>query len=260
MAKVRKHQQSRGWALLTAVVLIKPVLLAISKREWIDGDKIPAKGGCIVVANHLSHLDPVMLAHIVYDHGRAPRYLAKAALFDVFFVGTILRGAKQIPVQRMTTDAVGAYEAAVEAVNAGEAIVVYPEGTITRDPDGWPMRGKTGAARIALATGAPVIPIGQWGPQDVLPAYSKNLHVLPRRTVHLKVGDPVDLSDLLGRPVTPDRVAEATDRILAAITHVVEDLRDEQAPPERFDPRAAGVKEIGNPRKGKNARKDRGTA
>jgi len=246
--KVRKHQQPRGWALLTAVVILKPVMLGALKREWIDGDKIPAKGGCIVVLNHVSHLDPIAAAHILYDYGRAPRYLAKSGLFNLFFVGTILRGARQIPVERMTTDAVGAYDAAVAAVRAGEAVVVYPEGTITRDPDGWPMRGKTGAARIALETQAPVIPVGQWGVQDLLPAYSTRPHPWPRKTVHVKVGEPVDLSDLYDRGVTPELIREATDRIMAAITALVEELRGGKAPATRFDPRAAGVKEIGNPR------------
>ena len=147
----------------------------------------------------------------------------------------------------MTEGAVTAFDAAVEAVHAGECIGVYPEGTITKDPDGWPMRGKTGAARIALATGCPVIPIGQWGAQDMLPAYSLRPHLFPRKTTSYKVGDPVDLSDLMGKPVTNEVLHEATDRIMAAITALVEDLRGEKAPAVRFDPRTSGVTEIGNP-------------
>ena len=249
MSKVRKHQQPRGWALLTAVAILKPTIRAALRREWIDGDKIPATGGCVVVLNHVSHLDPIASAHIIYDHGRSPRYLAKSGLFRVFFVGTILRGAKQIPVERMTADAVGAFDSAVAAVRAGEVVVVYPEGTITRDPDGWPMRGKTGAARIALETQAPVIPMGQWGVQDLLPAYSTKLRPFPRKQVRVKVGDPVDLSDLYELDLSPEAIRIATDRIMAAITALVEELRGGHAPAERFDPKAAGVKEIGNPTK-----------
>ena len=126
---------------------------------------------------------------------------------------------------------------------------MYPEGTITKDPDGWPMRGKTGAARIALQTGCPVIPIGQWGAQDILPAYSVKFHALPRRTAHYKVGDPVDLTDLMGRPITNEVLREATERIMAAIIELVADLRHETPPTVRFDPRSAGVKQIGNPNK-----------
>ena len=90
----------------------------------------------------------------MYDHGRLPRYLAKAGLFKNKFLGFFLRSAGQIPVDRRRKNAAGAFDAAVAAVRDGECVVVYPEGTITRDPDLWPMVGKSGAARIALATGA----------------------------------------------------------------------------------------------------------
>ena len=65
---------------------------------------------------------------------------------------------------------------------------IYPEGTITKDPDLWPMIGKTGAARVALETGCPVIPIAQWGPQEILAPYSKRLRLLPPKTVHVLAG------------------------------------------------------------------------
>ncbi len=113
------------------------------------------------------------------------------------------------------------------------------------------MRGKTGAARIALATGCPVIPVGQWGAQELLPAYTVRPHPFPRKTTAFKVGDPVDLDDLRGRPVTAEMLHDATDRIMAAITGLVEDLRGERAPAVRFDPKQSGVTEIGNPRKKK---------
>jgi len=135
----------------------------------------------------------------------------------------------------------------VAAVRAGECVVVYPEGTITRDPGGWPMTGKTGAARIALETACPVIPIGQWGAQALLAPYAKRPDLFPRKTVTMKVGDPVDLSDLVGQEHTPVVVAQATDRIMAAVTALVAEVRGELAPAERFDPRAAGVAAIGNP-------------
>jgi 1-acyl-sn-glycerol-3-phosphate acyltransferase len=238
------------------VGIVKPILLAVSKREWIDGEKIPATGGCVVAVNHISHLDPMTLGYFLYDHGRLVRYLTKEALFRTPVLKYIVRDAGQIPVKRMTAGAASAFDAAVEAVRAGECVGVYPEGTITKDPDGWPMRGKTGAARIALTTGCPVIPIGQWGAQDILPAYSLRFHAFPRRTAHYKVGDPVDLSDLQGKPVTNELLQEATERIMAAITELVADLRGETPPSVRFDPRAAGVRQIGNPRKRETGAKD----
>jgi len=236
------------------VGILKPALLATTKQNWIDAEKIPASGGCIIVLNHISHVDPLTAAHILWDHGRIPRYLAKSGLFKNKALGTIFRSAGQIPVERMSSNALGAYDAAVAAVRAGECVVVYPEGTITRDPATWPMTGKSGAARIALETRCPVIPIGQWGAQEVLAPYAKKPDLFPRKTVTMKVGDPIDLSDLAAQEHTAAVVTAATDRIMAAITALVEEVRGETAPAERFDPRTAGVSQIGNPhRKGSSS-------
>ncbi len=256
MAKVRQLQQKRGWAFSTVVGTAKPILLAVTKRDWINGEKIPAAGGCVVVVNHISHLDPMTFGLFLYDHGRLVRYLTKEALFRTPLFKYVVRDAGQIPVSRMAEGAASAFDAAVAAVNKGEMIGIYPEGTITKDPDGWPMRGKTGAARIALATGCPVIPVGQWGVQDLLPAYAVRPHPFPRKTTSYKVGNPVDLSDLTGKPITSDVLREATDRIMAAITEIVEELRGEKAPVVRFDPKTSGVSEIGNPKKAKRRERE----
>ena len=247
--KVRKLQQKRGWAFNLGVPILKPTLLAAASRTWIDGEKIPATGGCIVVFNHISHVDPLLAAHFVYDHGRLPRYLAKSGLFKNKALGGFLTAAGQIPVERLSRSAVGAYDAAVAAVRNGECVVVYPEGTLTRDPDLWPMVGKSGAARIALATGCPVIPVGQWGAQELLPPYTKKPDFWPRKRIVMKAGDPVDLSDLVGKPRTAEVVTETTARIMAALTAIVAELRNETPPAERFDPRKMGVKQTGNPNK-----------
>jgi 1-acyl-sn-glycerol-3-phosphate acyltransferase len=246
---VRKLQQKRGWAFNLAVPIVKPTLLAATTRSWIDGEKIPATGGCIVVLNHISHIDPLLAAHFVYDHGRLPRYLAKSGLFKNAQLAWFLRAAGQIPVERLSRNAVGAFGAAVQAVHDGECVVVYPEGTLTRDPDLWPMVGKTGAARIALETGCPVIPIGQWGAHELLPPYSARPRLVPRKHIVMKAGDPVELGDLVATPHTASVITEATARIMAAIVAIVAELRGEEPPTERFDPRRAGVRQIGNPRK-----------
>lgn len=260
MAKPRELRQRRGWAWAFAVAVVKPLLLLFTKRRWVDGHKLPAEGGCVVVGNHISHLDPLTFAHFVYDHGRLPRYLAKAAVFDVPFVGLIVRKAGQIPVYRLTADASLAFRAAVEAVQQGECVVVYPEGTISRDPDLWPMTGKTGAARIALSTGAPVIPVAQWGANHILPPYTARPHLVPRKTISMKAGDPVDLDDLRGKPLTPEVLREATDRIMDALTAQLADLRPAEQPPAvRFDPRKAGVREIGNPNGDRHQRRQHRT-
>lgn len=249
---VRRVRSKRGWAVSFAVMTIKPLVLLTTRRTWIGGEKIPAEGGCILVLNHNSHADPLITAHFVWDHGRIPRYLAKTELFHTLVVGRVLTSAKQIRVERLSRNAIGAYDAAVKAVNDGECLVVYPEGTLTRDPGLWPMRGKSGAARIALATGAPVIPVAHWGAQNVLYPYSSKPKLIPRQHITTKVGDPVEIDDLRARPQTPAVVNEATERIMAAITSLLSELRGEEAPTTRFDPRKAGVPLTGNPNKKDN--------
>lgn len=238
-------RQKVGFWYRFAVGVLKPPVLAFTRRRWLNRELLPSSGGFVVVPNHTSHFDPIVVAHYLYDAGRPPRFLAKDGLFEVPFVGHVLREARQIPVHRTTTSAADAMRSAVAAVEAGECVVVYPEGTITRDPHLWPMRGKTGAARIALATGCPVIPMAHWGAQDVLAPYGKRVHVFPPRTVTVTVGPPVGLADLLGRPVTAELLAEATGRIMSAITALVAELRDEPEPAARLDPRDHGLPETG---------------
>lgn len=247
----RKLEGRRGVLFRIGPAILKPALFATTRHEWIDAEKIPATGGCVLVTNHLTKVDPITVAHPLYDYGRMPRYLAKDGLFEVPVLGTLMREGGQIPVKRMSAGATQAFAAAVDAVNNGELIVVYPEGTVTRDPGLWPMRGKTGAARIALETGAPVVPLGHWGEHEILAPYASKPDLFPRKLVRVKVGDPVRLDDLRDKGVTAETIKEATDRIMAAITDLVADLRGEEAPAERFDPKAAGVDEIGNPNKRK---------
>ena len=254
MSGPRRLQQPRGWAFGFCVAIAKPLLLLFTKRRWTGGDHIPETGGCVLAANHISHLDPFTCAHFVYGHGRIVRFLAKAEIFDLPVLGRIVRAAGQIPVHRLTTSASSSYTAAVEAVQAGECVIVYPEGTITRQPDLWPMRGKTGAARIALASGVPVIPVAQWGAQHILPPYTKRPLLLPRKTISMAAGPPVDLDDLRAAPLTPAVLQEATDRIMGDITGLLEGIRGEPAPAERYDPRATGVRPIGNPNAGTHPR------
>jgi 1-acyl-sn-glycerol-3-phosphate acyltransferase len=246
--RARQLDQPRGWTFTLGAVILKPLFLLTTRPDWTDGLKIPASGGCVLVMNHLSHIDPLTAAVFTHDHGRLPRYLAKSGLFRNRFLGHFLRSAGQIPVERASASAAGAYAAAVEAVRAGECIVIYPEGTITRDPDLWPMTGKSGAARIALETGCPVIPVGQWGAQDLLAPYARRPDLFPRKVVRIRVGDPVDLGDLADRRRTASVLAEATERIMDAITSIVEELRGETAPAERFDMRKSGAGD-GHPRR-----------
>ena len=119
-------------------------------------EHIPGDGGVIIVANHISHADPLVLAHFIYDAGRWPQFLGKASVFKVPVVGWILHAVPADPGRarhrRRGPVARGRWS---RRVKDGGAVVIYPEGTTTKEPDLWPMRGKTGAARLALATGAP---------------------------------------------------------------------------------------------------------
>ncbi|MFM2438135.1 MAG: hypothetical protein RLZ55_952 [Actinomycetota bacterium] len=236
-----------------AVVTLWPTLMTITKRDWRGVENLrrdyPPNDGIVVAANHLSWFDPLPLCHVLWDNGRPPRILAKDSLFDVPVLKQILNGAGQIPVKRSTDDAALAVADAVEAVHDGEAVVLYPEGTITRDPELWPMSGRTGAARIALQSGAPVIPIAQWGAQDVMGPYRKEFKILPRKVMHLNIGAPVDLDDLRGQPITAAVLADATTRIMDDIARLLGELRDESPPVARLDYRAS-EKQAGSPSTG----------
>jgi 1-acyl-sn-glycerol-3-phosphate acyltransferase len=202
-------------------------------------EHIPAEGGFLTAVNHNSHLDPFAYAHFQYNTGRVPRFLAKASLFRPVFVGHFMRGTGQIPVIRATADAAAAFRAAVDAVNSGECVVFYPEGTLTRDPDLWPMVGKTGVARVALLTGAPVIPVAQWGANELLPPYAKKPSLLPRKTHHVLAGPPVDLSGFYGKEPTAEVLREVTAAIMGAVKQLLAELRGEPAPAGLYDPREA---------------------
>lgn len=250
----------RGWAMTLLIVLLRRPLTLITKHDWRGGENLPADGGCVLISNHVSEFDPVPFGHFVVDNGRIPRFLGKAEVFAVPVVGRIIASAGQIPVYRNTTDAAKAFTAAIEAVNSGKCVIVYPEGTISRDPDLWPMVGKTGAARIALTTGCPVIPCAQWGPNHLLPPYARKPLLFPRKTMRVAAGEPLDLADLHGQPLTPAVLREATDRMMAAITALLEQIRGERAPEQRYDPKAAGVPATGNPHRSSPAARPVGSS
>ncbi|MFT4265453.1 MAG: lysophospholipid acyltransferase family protein [Nocardioides sp.] len=246
MGKFRKPEQPISGTYRAAEPIIMGFLKATTRPEWIDGQKIPATGGVILALNHVSHIDPLTAARLTWDWGRQSHYLAKSTLFKNKQFGRFMRAAGQIPVER-ASGGIEALREAIDSVNAGNLIVVYVEGSITKDPAGWPMVGKSGAARIALETGAPVIPVGQWGAQYLLNGYEKKFRPIPRKRVRMKVGDPVDLSDLAAQPRNRQLLDVATDRIMRAIVGLVADLRGEEPPAELFDPRKAGVRDTGNP-------------
>lgn len=237
------------WAYRLARAVLRPLFMVLTERDWRGAEHLPSSGGFVACSNHVTYVDPLTFAHFLLDNGHPAYFLGKQEVFDVPLLGWLLRHAEQIPVHRETGDAAEAFRSAVAALDEGKCIAIFPEATLTRDPQMWPMVGKTGAARLALTTGCPVVPVAQWGPQEILGPYAKRLHLLPRKTMRALAGPPVDLGDLRGQPVTAALLAEATERIMRDITGLLEQLRGERGPAQRFDPRQHGLPRTGNPSK-----------
>lgn len=233
-----KHVRVGFWYRLV-LVLAKPVLRLFTAREWRGMEHIPATGGFIAVTNHVSELDPFMVGEFIIDQGRPPRFLAKKELFAKAPVKWIVEGTHQIPVDRKSTDAAKALGPAVEALQAGECVLIYPEGSATRDPDLWPMRARTGIARLALLSGVPVVPIAQWGPQEILPYKARKPKLFPRRTMKVLAGPPVDLSAYRDRPVTAELLREVTDHVMRAVMALLVELRGGTPPAEFYERESA---------------------
>ncbi|WP_203899287.1 lysophospholipid acyltransferase family protein [Virgisporangium aliadipatigenens] len=227
-----------------AAVIVRPVMIMWTRRTWRGAEHIPATGPVIIVANHLSHADPLVASHFIYSAAeRWPQFLAKASLFSAPVIGPLLKRVRQIPVYRNSTDAAKALEAAVTAVKSGDLVIIYPEGTTTREPDLWPMRGRTGVARLALATGAPVVPMVMWGPQHIFDPRTHKFSVRPRRPVTVVAGPPMDLSRWTGVPPTAATLNELTDEIMLRLRDMLAEIRGEAAPPLWSPTRAESKKE-----------------
>ena len=235
----------------TAAFILRPLMFAIAKRDWQGAENIPKSGPIICVSNHISYLDPLVFAHFLHDNGRAPRFLGKAELFRIPFIGMVLRGAGQVPVERESANARQAFDHAIAFLKAGHLLGVYPEGTLTRDPQTWPMKGKTGVARLAIMTRTQVVPCAQWGAQEVLPTYGRKISLFPRKTFHVWAGKPLDFSKWYGREDDPVAIGEATDYVMNALTALLEQIRGESAPAVRFDPTLSEHPRIGNYKKKK---------
>jgi 1-acyl-sn-glycerol-3-phosphate acyltransferase len=227
-----------GWRTGTKVYL-PPLIKALMKRDWDGYQHFPREGGMIVAANHLSYADWPAMALFVHEAGRYPAFMIKHSAFGVKFIGSYLRKLGQLPVRRGEADAANVLKVAEQALADGECVVIYPEGTATRDPAQWPMLAKTGVARLALATGVPVVPVAQWGAQVILPYGSTKPHLVPRRMVRMLAGPPVDLSSFEGQPLTRDVLRGATNAIMADITALLAELRGEQPPETPYHPAVA---------------------
>jgi 1-acyl-sn-glycerol-3-phosphate acyltransferase len=235
---VTRRWRGSGFWYGLAIAVIWPFALFGARLAWRGGEHIPRTGGALLAINHVSFADPIYDVAFTISHGRMPRFLAKSELWDVPVVRSVLGGGGHVPVYRSSAKARDAYRDAIAAIQRGEVVAFYPEGTYTADPDGWPMKAKNGIGRLALVTGAPVIPVANWGTQDVLPPGSGRPRLFPRRRVTVVAGPPVDLSKWLGGPRTRTALDGATAAIMADVTQLVAGLRDETPPAEPFDPAA----------------------
>lgn len=221
------------------VWLVRVVMPLVARRHWAGQEHIPATGPAIVVGNHISNFDPLVLGEYLIYSGRWPRFLGKADIWRVPVLGWVARQCRQIPVYRDTDRASDSLIHARKALEQGDLIALYPEGTITADPDGWPMTGRRGAAQLALRTGAPVIPVVQDGAQLVLGGKRLEFWRLfgRRRDIRVQAGPPLDLSEFDGGEPTKETLDRATDRILDTLTAMRAELTGLTPPEGRFDMR-----------------------
>ena len=230
-----RRRQPLGFSYRFVVGILWPIMRFVVRWEFTGTERLTqAEGGIIVAPNHTSWFDPPVVAFALWEADRPPRFLGKEAVFRVPVFGRLITNAGQIPVYRETTEARTAMRDALSAVERGECVVVYPEGTITRDPALWPMSPKTGAVRLALSSGTPLFPLVQWGSHEVMRPYRKEFRFLPRKTVRIVVGEPVDLSDLVDQGIDARTLALAGDRLMDAITAIEAEIRQEAPPATRM--------------------------
>jgi 1-acyl-sn-glycerol-3-phosphate acyltransferase len=223
-------------------IILWPLIQVGMKHDWHGQGNIkniPADQGLILAINHLSYADIFADSLFAYEAGRYPVFLAKSSLFDIKVLGSIIRKLGQLPVYRGQADAALVLRDAEQGIKNGACVIFYPEATVTRDPNQWPMVAKTGVARLALATGAPVVPIAHWGAQKILPYGSFRPHLVPRTTVQVSAGPPVDLSEWEGQPMTTQVLRAATEKIMKDITALLAGIRGETPPAEPYHPAVA---------------------
>jgi 1-acyl-sn-glycerol-3-phosphate acyltransferase len=234
----RQYKPKAGFWIRLCVMVIYPLDALLFRIRWHHLDRMPEKGPVLIVINHVSQIDTLLMARLIWQSGRIPRFMIKSGVFQVAGLGNIMRGSKQIPVDRGTQEAARSLELAAEALNRGEAVIIYPEGSTTKDPDQWPMQAKTGLARLVqLAPHVPVVPIGQWGAQRYRLRDGTRLGRRPLRPLAQAIlGEPMDMSAVAELPASQTTLRKVTDQIMTAVRDQVAELRHEPAPEAFFKP------------------------
>lgn len=219
----------------SAASIIRPANMLMMRRDWQGHENLPDTG-MILAVNHISDLDPLYVGHMIYSSGRIPHFLAKKELFEAPVIGKALTRMKQIPVDRAGRS-VDSLTMAEEVLSQQGVIIIYPEGTTTKDPEMWPMVGRIGMIRLALSTGAPVIPVGQWGVHQLLAKGEKVPNILARHTSAIRIGQESQLDWIrtMDQPTQKDLVA-ATEQVMGEITDLMAPLHGGTPPEKRFNP------------------------
>ena len=258
MAKTKKELKmpaikpaSRPFLMRVVARTLIPLVRLSFGLQYEGIEKLPKKGAYVLVANHVTNVDALAVAYFVYAKvKRGPHFLAKEGLFRTPIIGWFLRNAGQIPVYRSTYRNDEPLRAARDYLKAGHVITIFPEGTLTRDPELWPMRGRSGAIRLAIETGVPVYYMAHWGSEKILPQYDNRFRPGFWKKVRIIVGGEVNLDKYRGRELGNKEVAEATDVVIGKITELVAQLRGETPPAKPWSPLEHGQPEHGNFKKG----------
>jgi 1-acyl-sn-glycerol-3-phosphate acyltransferase len=213
-----------------AVLTLRPPIALWFNWRFEGTEHVPSEGPVLVAANHVSYFDPLAHGLMLVKAGRRPRFLAKKELYGNWFLRHLLEGAKQIRVERGSGSAAPLQEAE-KALKDGEVVLVYPEATVTRNPDFTPMKAKTGIARLTLATDVPVLPIAVWGSQAVWQR-SGARSLAFGRPIWVKAGPPLDFSQFEGQQDDPAVLREVSDAVMDELSRLVQDLR--QRYPKRW--------------------------
>jgi len=215
------HGDLNGWWRF-GLAVVGPLARLLFRPRWVGASRIPPDGAAIVAANHVSSLDGIALALATGERaGRMTRFLVAAEFFAKPWVAWALRLYRQIPVRRGERDA-GALEEAIATLRSGALIGIFPEGRVNPDPEGGLQPGRTGVARLALPTGAPVIPVGIWGTQVRWPRGRVRFRRPLRPTLALAYGEPIAPR---GDPDAAEDVELFTDLVMTAIAKQVAEAR-----------------------------------
>lgn len=235
------------WQIRTLAWILWPWVRLLYRLNVTGKENLPKGTGYVLASNHVTTVDALAVAFMMFFNlGRAPHFLAKEGLFKTPIVGPVLLACGQIPVFRSGRGNSDPMESAYKVLRAGHVIGIFPEGSLTREPNQWPMRARTGAIRLALETGVPIVPMGQWGTEVVMDTYSSKIFPKPWHKVNMIIGKPIDLSKYHGKKVSVEEMVALSDEVMVEITKIVEQLRGEKAPAKRFVPSEHGLPEHGN--------------